>query len=393
MLNILYKKISLILSFLILNNYFLLFIYSSELLIKINLIIFFLTIFFFYFKEFKKNLYLKVFFIFLIILTLGTPATGWDPRSIYLFHAKRIFYDGSIISIIDNYASFSHNDYPNLAPAFASSLATLVGYWNEVFPKLSFTLMFFPPLIIFFTFMDEKKYIIFLSIVLFLIGNFIYTGWADGLLAVYFVTSAFLMYFLTIVNNVQFERNFSSYFLAIFFFIILTLIKNEGTVLLLLVFIATIIVNILNRKIKKNLLNILILLISFLPIISWKIFCYYNNLGHEFIHNEILQNFILRSADFNNFIQIFYFLIFNEKFFISLIFFLASFLFFKNKDLLYFILIVLFLYLLILFYIYLSTPNDFYFQLNSTATRIIKPLSLFIGVFGLYNLKINPKSI
>ena len=391
MINALYKKITLILSLLILNNYFLLILNSNDLIIKINFILFFLSIFFFYFKEFKKNIYLKIFFVFIIILTLGTPATDWDPRSIYLFHAKRIFYDGSLFSIIDNYASFSHNEYPNLPSAFVSSLATLIGHWNEVFPKLSFALMFFPPLLLFSTFMDEKKYIIFLSIVLFLIGHFIYTGWADGLIAIYFVTSSFLMYFLTITENEYFKKNFISNFLAICFFIILTLIKNEGAVLLILIFISTSIVNIINGRIKRNVLNILILLVSFIPIIFWKIFCYLNNLGHEFVHSETLDNFILRSSDFNNFVQIFYFLIFNEKFLISLFFLIASFIFFKNKDLLNFVLIILISYLVILTFIYLSTPNDFYFQLNSTAARIIKPLSLFAGVFGLYNLKFSNK--
>ena len=86
--------------------------------------------------------------LFTPIVALGTPTYEWDPRSIWLFHAKRIFYDGSIFSVADNYASFSHNEYPNLVPAFSSSLATLLGYWNEVLPKLSFLFMYLPPLIL-----------------------------------------------------------------------------------------------------------------------------------------------------------------------------------------------------------------------------------------------------
>ena len=58
-----------------------------------------------------------------MFISLGTPTFEWDPRSIWLFHAKRIFYDQSIFSIADNYAAFSHNEYSSLAPAFASSLA------------------------------------------------------------------------------------------------------------------------------------------------------------------------------------------------------------------------------------------------------------------------------
>ena len=46
-------------------------------------------------------------------------------------------------------------------------------------------------------------------------------------------------------------------------------------------------------------------------------------------------------------------------------------------------------YILILFAIYLSTPLDFYFQLDSSAARVIKSLSFLLGLFGLYNLNLN----
>ena len=142
-----HEIIALVLSFLILNNYLLLSLHFSLLLIKINFLIFLVTVLIFYSKNFFENPFLKIFFLFIIFICLGTPTFDWDPRSIWLFHAKRIFYDQSIFSVMDNYAGFSGNDYPNLAPAFASSLASLVGHWNEVFPKLSFSLMFLPPLI------------------------------------------------------------------------------------------------------------------------------------------------------------------------------------------------------------------------------------------------------
>ena len=133
-----HEKIALVLSFLILNNYLLLSLNSPQLMIKINFLIFLLTVLIFYSKNFLENSFLKIFFLFIIFISLGTPTFEWDARSIWLFHAKRIFYDQSIFSIGDNYAAFSHNEYSSLAPAFAASLAFLVGHWNEVFPKLSF---------------------------------------------------------------------------------------------------------------------------------------------------------------------------------------------------------------------------------------------------------------
>ena len=125
-----HQKIALVLSFLILNNYLLLSLNFPQLLIKINFLIFLITVLIFYLKNIMENPFLKIFFLFIIFISLGTPTFEWDPRSIWLFHAKRIFYDQSIFSIADNYAEFSHNAYPALAPAFASSLAFLVVHWN-----------------------------------------------------------------------------------------------------------------------------------------------------------------------------------------------------------------------------------------------------------------------
>ena len=147
-----HEKISLMLSFLILNNYLFLSLNFSLLALKINFLFFLSVIIFFYAKNLLDNIYLKIFFLFLIFICLGTAISEWDPRTTWFFHAKRIFYDQSIFSLADNYAPHSHNDYPTLAPAFASSLAVLFGYWNEVFPKLSFLLMFLPPLILIYSF-------------------------------------------------------------------------------------------------------------------------------------------------------------------------------------------------------------------------------------------------
>ena len=223
-----HEKIALVLSFLILNNYLFLALDFSQLLIKINFIIFLVIILVFYFQNFLENPFLKIFFLFIIFVSLGTPTFEWDPRSIWLFHAKRIFFDQSIFSIADNYAAFSHNEYPSLAPAFASSLAVLVGHWNEVFPKLSFTLMFLPPLILAYSFLKDTQYLIFLSIVFFTIGKFLFNGWADGLVAMYFGLSAFLMYLLFIIDTNFFKNRLLFYLLAFCFFVSLTLIKNEG---------------------------------------------------------------------------------------------------------------------------------------------------------------------
>jgi len=119
--------------------------------------------------------------------------------------------------------------------------------------------------------------------------------------------------------------------------------------------------------------------ISFLPIILWKFFCYSKGIGDHYISANILSNLLPRLGDLNNYIQISYFLFLNEKFLIALIFFLVSFWIQPNKELFSFILIVTVMYIFILFFIYLSTPFDFYWQLDSSAARVIRSLSFLLA--------------
>ena len=379
-----HEKITLVLSLLILNNYFLLSLNFSLVLIKINFLIFLVTILIFYFQNISENIYLKIFFLFIIFIALGTPTFGWDPRSVWLFHAKRIFYDNSIFSVADNYAPFSSNSYPSLAPAFASSLAVLIGYWNEVFPKLSFSLMFLPPLIITYAFLRNTQYLIFLSIVFFTIGKFIINGWLDGLVAIYFGLSALLMYLL-MINTDNFYKNKSLfYYIAFCFFVSLTLLKNEGAALLLILFVTTFSIKIFKGELKKDISKLIFLSFSFIPIILWKLFCYSKGLDNAHINVDL--NLLPRFYDLDNYKLIAYFLLLNEKFVICLAFFLLSFWINWNKEIFRFISIAILMYILILFFIFLSTPFDFYWQLNSTAARVIRTLSFSLAFFGLYNL-------
>ena len=379
-----HEKITLVLSLLILNNYFFLSLNFSLVLIKINFLIFLVTILIFYFQNISENIYLKIFFLFIIFIALGTPTFGWDPRSIWLFHAKRIFYDSSIFSVADNYAPFSWNNYPSLAPAFASSLAVLIGYWNEVFPKLSFSLIFLPPLILTYAFLKKTQYLIFLSIVFFTIGKFLINGWLDGLVAIYFGLSALLMYLLMINTDNFFKNKSLFYYIAFCFFVSLTLLKNEGTALLLILFVTTFSIKIFKGELKKDISKLIFLSFSFIPIILWKLFCYSKGMASH--HINIDMDILPRFYDLDNYKLIAYFLLLNEKFVICLAFFLLSFWINWNKEIFRFISIAILMYILILFFVFLSTPFDFYWQLNSTAARVIRTLNFSLAFFGLYNL-------
>jgi len=136
----------------------------------------------------------------------------------------------------------------------------------------------------------------------------------------------------------------------------------------------------------KDISKLVFLSISFLPVIFWKFFCYSKGIGDHYINTNILLNLLPRLDDLNNYKLISYFLFLNEKFLVALIFFLVSFWIKLDKELFSFIFVVTAMYIFILFFIYLSTPFDFYWQLDSTAARVIKSLSFLLAFFGLYNL-------
>ena len=83
------------------------------------------------------------------LISLGSPVADWDSRSVgYL--TQRIFYNLTLKEFSSYYGSeFSPVDYPILVQTLSASLATLIGHWNEVFPKFSNVIMALPALFIF----------------------------------------------------------------------------------------------------------------------------------------------------------------------------------------------------------------------------------------------------
>ena len=351
---------------------------------KINFLLF-IFFSFFYFSKFRENKILLLFILILLIITLGTPTTAWDARSIWLLKAKLIFYDQSIININLNSPNFSNSNYPVIAPAFAATLVSIIGHWNEIFPKAAFTLMFIPPLILLNKFIYNNFFLLAIVIILFFIGKYLINGELDGLLSVYFVISAIMFYKLD--ENNKFNIHF---LILIFLNIILTLLKVEGSILLISLVIGSLIIFFNNKKIFKNI--ILILIFSFLPVLIWNIFCVYSSLNNFDLNSAFtIKNLISRIYLLENYKLIFEYLLLNEKFLISLFLLILSLNFFKNNKILYLTLYTSLIYIFFLFAIYLSTSLDLEWHLNS-ANRVIKPIALFFSIFSVYNV-LNQKNI
>ena len=131
---------------------------------------------------------------------------------------------------------------------------------------------------------------------------------------------------------------------------------------------------------------IVIFLISIIPIIFWNIFATYFDLGstnENYILN--INDFYNRLLDAKNYKIIFKYLILNDKFLPSLLFFLISIFFIKDRDIIIFVSSVSLFYILFLFAVYLSTPLDLEWHLNS-ANRVIKPIALFIFILSIKNI-------
>ena len=79
-------------------------------------------------------------------------------------------------------------------------------------------------------------------------------------------------------------------------------------------------------------------------------------------------------------------MIFNDKFLISVIFFIFTYFYSSNKSFFAYVFTIITIYTLILYIVYLSTPLDLEWHLNSSATRVVKPMALFLFIFGVYNI-------
>ena len=139
----------------------------------------------------------RVALLFLLVgavLILGAPVTDWDARTIWFFHAKRIFFDNNLYAQLDDYAPFSHNDYPVLVPALAASIARGVGYWNEIFPRLSVVAAYVPAfLVLVWLYPNRVIFNVIVAVVLLIGKEYLFNGYMDAIVAIYAAVACALL--------------------------------------------------------------------------------------------------------------------------------------------------------------------------------------------------------
>lgn len=205
--------------------------------------------------------------VVLVILSLGSPSDGWDPRSIWLFHAKRIFMDGTLYAQLDDYARWSHNDYPTLVPLLMASAASLMGYWNDLLPKAVAPLLLLPALLAIVPGLRSRWCVaLFTLLLLRLCRELLVNGYMDALVAVYAVAAVAAALQL---RDAMCRLRWSHAAVFAMIVAVLSMLKNEGVVLAAVVT-ACVIVDGLVRYRQLHWRLLLAALVGLLPLLAWK---------------------------------------------------------------------------------------------------------------------------
>lgn len=310
----------------------------------------------------------------LLVFALGSPTDEWDPRSIWMLHAKRIYLENSLYAQLDGYAIFSHNDYPSLMPLWSATAAKLVGHWNEIFPKAAATLLLLPPLLLIArTLRTWWAAGLFAVAVLEVGGRYLVDGYMDAFLAVYAVAA------LAVALQPRRDAAERAWFnLAAYAALsaVLTLIKNEGAVLAILVaVVATGTVLLRDRRVPWALLAAFA--VSMLPLVAWKLAVGAADLGNDLAQSDLKGQLLARLPELSQSVLILEALL-RSAAWVPLVLLLVLWPRTWRTPAARAGLMVAVAYFGVLFAVYLSTPHDLVWHLATSAKRVALPVQLLL---------------
>lgn len=131
-----------------------------------------------------------VLFVMFAVPIVQEPISAWDARSIWFFHGKIIYFGDALDQSGFSPAAigFSHPDYPKLVPVLSAQLARFAGSWDDFLPKASLLALLLPALLGLFSFWGCAGFSFMFLAGLFLFGfqgELLWTGLMDGYLALY----------------------------------------------------------------------------------------------------------------------------------------------------------------------------------------------------------------
>lgn len=310
----------------------------------------------------------------LLVLALGSPTDEWDPRSIWMLHAKRIYLENSLYAQLDGYAIFSHNDYPSLMPLWSATAAKVVGHWNEIFPKAAATLLLLPPLLLIArTLRTWWAAGLFAVAVLEVGGRYLVDGYMDAFLAVYAVAALAMAIQPRTDNAAGAWFNLAAYAALS---AVLTLIKNEGAVLAILVaVVATGTLLLRDRRMPWGLLAAFA--VSMLPLLAWKLAVAGADLGNDLAQSDLKGQLLARLPDLAPTVLILKALL-RSAVWVPLVLLLVLWARTWRVSAARAALLVAVAYFGVLFAVYLSTPHDLAWHLATSAKRVALPVQLLL---------------
>ena len=309
----------------------------------------------------------------LLVLALGSPTDEWDPRSIWMLHAKRIYLENSLYAQLDGYAIFSHNDYPSLMPLWSATAARVVGHWNEIFPKAAATLLLPPLLLIARSLRTWWAAGLLAVAVLEVGGRYLVDGYMDAFLAVYAVAA------LAVAIQPRRDAAEGAWFnLAAYAALsaVLTLIKNEGAVLAILVGVVAVGTVVLrDRRMPWGLLAAFA--VSMLPLLAWKLAVAGADLGNDLAQSDLKGQLLARLPELAPSVLILKALL-RSAVWVPLVLLLVLWARTWRVSAARAGLAVAAAYFGVLFAVYLSTPHDLAWHLATSAKRVALPVQLLL---------------
>lgn len=371
-------------------------------------IIFFVIILFFFLLNliiiFKSNKLLFIFFLLILIISLGSAVQVWDARSIFMFNAKRIFFEDNFTTYLETFG-FNIN-YPILYPVLAATL-NIFDYWSEIIPKLSILFLSLIPLINIYNEIKKKDQLLFTFLFVFVFEYQILNGDCDVLIGLYSVNNIILINKLINNNSIDNKTYLLSTIDLLLANIIFLLLKPQSWAITFAFVNSLFVVFIFNKiKLKKLTLILLIIIISIIPLLNWKLITLKNYnfiISSDYSFDMLKNNFFNAHIFFKTLFVILDKLLIQKSFmiisiFITFIITKAFYLvpvtniknFIKSN-----IFITLFFtalqYFFAMLIMWLSfSAGDLTLNLEYTVTRYIVPLNmifLFLGFMFLKSLK------
>jgi hypothetical protein len=379
-------RTALIINGLLIANYLFWIFGNPSQVLSIALILALGATLFLLFQNAKENWPVLAFIFFASFVSLQMSSTGWDARLTWLFHAKRIFYDGSLYAQLDNYSN-GHNDYPVMVPALSATIAKALGFWNEVLPKSASVFFLVGALTICGLALQGTVLLVFVTGFACLSGSLLLNGYMDAVLAIYTCSIIFLIL-------LQIQTNFPPYITKpkhpkIFFalllcsLIVVPLIKNEGIMILACFAVAALVSP---KPFPKKAFFLALLLAILFYFATWKLPVLNAGIVNDLMAGNPASHFAKRIQNLEASKLIAQAILKHMSWeMITLIAVLILPSTHRRRQL--FPLVFIASYLAVLFCVYLATPSDLVWHISTTIDRTLLPVNVTIIGLALFELK------